>query len=61
MTDHDKIHNKVDETAGRAKEAAGHATGDEELRQQGESEKDRAQLKDRAQDAVDKAKEIFKK
>ncbi|MGH3903698.1 MAG: CsbD family protein [Pseudonocardiaceae bacterium] len=61
MANDDKVQNKIDEGAGKVKEAAGRVTGDEEMRQEGEADKDKAQLKDKAQDAVDKAKEIFKK
>lgn len=61
MAGDDKIQNKIDEGAGGAKEAAGRMTGDEGMRQEGETEKDKAQLKDKVQDAVDKAKNVFKK
>lgn len=61
MANDDKIKNKIDEGAGRVKETAGHVTGDEELRREGEVEKDKAQLKDKVADAVDKAKDIFRK
>lgn len=61
MANDDKIENKIDEGAGRVKEAAGRVTGDEEMRREGEVEKDTAQLKDKVQDAVDKAKDIFRK
>lgn len=61
MVHDDKLKNKVDEGAGRVKEGAGQVTGDEEMRREGETEKDKAQLKDKVQDAVDKAKDIFKK
>lgn len=61
MANDDKVQNKIDEGAGQVKETAGRVTGDEETRRQGEAEKDTAQLKDKVQDAVDKAKDIFKK
>lgn len=61
MANEDKVQNKIDEGAGQIKETAGQATGDEDMRRQGEAEKDKAQLKDKVQDAVDKAKDIFKK
>ncbi|HEX2299015.1 MAG TPA: CsbD family protein [Pseudonocardiaceae bacterium] len=61
MANDDKVQNKIDEGAGQIKETAGRAAGDEDMRQQGEAEKDKAQLKDKVQDAVDKAKGIFKK
>ncbi|HKR48698.1 MAG TPA: CsbD family protein [Pseudonocardiaceae bacterium] len=61
MANEDKIKHKIDEGAGRVKETMGNVTGDEELRQEGEFEKDKAQLKDKVADAVDKAKDIFRK
>ncbi|MGH4012847.1 MAG: CsbD family protein [Pseudonocardiaceae bacterium] len=61
MAGDDKVQNKIDEAAGKAKETTGRITGDEQTRREGEAEKDKAQLKDKVQDAVDKAKDIFKK
>ena len=61
MAGDDKVQNKIDEGAGKAKETAGRVTGDEQMRREGEAEKDQAQLKDKVQDAIDKAKDIFKK
>ncbi|HEU0087218.1 MAG TPA: CsbD family protein [Pseudonocardiaceae bacterium] len=61
MANEDKLKNKIDEGAGAVKEGAGHISGDEGMRREGETEKDKAQLKDKVQDAVDKAKDIFKK
>lgn len=61
MANDDKVQNKIDEGAGKVKETAGRVSGDDEMRQEGEADKDKAQLKDKAKDAVDKAKEIFKK
>jgi uncharacterized protein YjbJ (UPF0337 family) len=65
MVHDDKLKNKIDEGAGKAKEAAGRVTGDEGMRQEGTGEKNAAQLKDKIQDAVDKAKDkakdVFKK
>lgn len=61
MAHDDKVQNKIDEGAGKVKETAGRVTGDEDTRRQGEAEKDTSQLKDKVQDAVDKAKDIFKK
>ncbi|MGH3912377.1 MAG: CsbD family protein [Pseudonocardiaceae bacterium] len=57
----DKTSNKIDEGAGKLKETAGQVTGDEEMRQEGKADKNKAQLKDKAQDLADKAKETFKK
>ena len=61
MAHDEKVENKIDEGAGKVKETAGHVSGDEGLRQEGETDKDKAQLKDKVQDTVDKAKDIFKK
>jgi len=61
MANDDKLRNKIDEGAGQVKETAGRLTGDEETRQEGAAEKDKAQLKDKVQDAVGKAKDVFKK
>ena len=61
MANDDKLKNKIDEAAGGTKETAGRVTGDDEMRREGAVEKDKAQLKDKVQDAVDKAKDIFKK
>lgn len=59
MADDDRFDDKVDEGSGKVKEAAGKATGDEDLRREGETQKDTAQLKEKVKDTVDKAKETF--
>lgn len=61
MANEDKLTNKIDEGAGKLKETSGRATGDESLRAEGEVQKDKAQLKDKVQDAAEKVKDIFKK
>lgn len=61
MAHDDKLRNKIDEGAGRVKETAGRVTGDEKMRQEGETEADTAKLKDKAQDAVEAVKDVFKK
>jgi len=61
MANEDKLKNKIDEGAGTVKKAAGHATGDDEMRREGEFEKDKANVKDKAQDAVEAVKDVFKK
>jgi len=48
---------KVEEVRGKAKEAVGKVTGDEELQRQGEAD----QAKSSAREAVDKAKEAVDK
>ncbi|GAA5109202.1 CsbD family protein [Nocardia iowensis] len=59
----DKIGNKVDEFGGKAKEAAGNATGDDDLRAEGKADQVESavkgavdNVKDAIGDAVDKAK-----
>lgn len=61
MANEDKFENKVDEASGKAKETAGRLSGEEDLRREGEAEKDKAQLKDKVQDAAQKVKDVFKK
>jgi uncharacterized protein YjbJ (UPF0337 family) len=61
MANDDKLNNKIEEGAGKFKETTGRATGDESLRAEGEGQKDKAQLKDKVQDAAEKVKDIFKK
>lgn len=61
MGNDDKMERKIDEGAGKVKETAGRLTGNEQVRQEGETEKDKAQLKDKALDAFDKAKDVIKK
>jgi uncharacterized protein YjbJ (UPF0337 family) len=52
----DKTENKVDEIRGKAKEAVGKATGDENLERQGENDQTKANLKQ----AGEKVKDAFK-
>ncbi len=52
----DKMDNKVEEIAGDAKEKIGAATGDDELRRQGERDQSKANLKQ----AGEKVKDAFK-
>jgi uncharacterized protein YjbJ (UPF0337 family) len=49
--------NKAEEFKGRAKEAAGAATDDEDLKREGKIDQTSASVKDKAGDAVDKVKE----
>lgn len=49
--------NKKDSFGGKAKEAVGSATGDEELEAQGKGDQSKANLKD----GVEKIKDAFKK
>jgi uncharacterized protein YjbJ (UPF0337 family) len=52
----DKISNKVDDMAGKAKEAAGKATGDEDLEARGQKDQSVSDLKQ----AGEKVKDAFK-
>ena len=52
----DKIDNKSEDFSGKAKEAAGTATGDEDLRQEGKSDQTKSDLKQ----AGEKVKDAFK-
>ncbi|KAJ1684630.1 hypothetical protein LUZ63_020385 [Rhynchospora breviuscula] len=53
----DKMDNKKDDLAGKAKEAVGNATGDDELKAQGKGDQAKSSLKD----AVENVKDAFKK
>lgn len=53
----DKAGNKLDELAGKAKEAVGNATGDEDLERQGDRDQTKANLKQ----AGEKVKDAFQK
>jgi uncharacterized protein YjbJ (UPF0337 family) len=57
MSATDKIKNKIDEVAGKAKEAVGAAKGDEETRNEGRADQARSDLKD----AGEKVKYAFKR
>jgi len=52
----DKTDNKLEELGGKAKETVGSATGDDELRHQGERDQSKANLKQ----AGEKVKDAFK-
>ena len=59
----DKVHGKVDEVGGKAKQAVGSATGDDELRAEGHADEAKGKgegflgkVKDIAEDVVDTAK-----
>jgi uncharacterized protein YjbJ (UPF0337 family) len=53
-------HNKSEEMKGRAKEAAGDLTGNDEMKRQGKTDRAAAKAKDKAQDAVDKVRDKVK-
>ncbi|WP_194819677.1 CsbD family protein [Nocardia sp. XZ_19_385] len=51
------LRDKIDEAGGKAKEAAGHATGDKGLRQEGKADQAEAKVKGVLHDAAEGAKE----
>jgi uncharacterized protein YjbJ (UPF0337 family) len=52
----DKVDNKLEELGGKAKEGVGSATGDEELKAQGQGDQTKSNLKQ----AGEKVKDAFK-
>ena len=56
MSATDKMGNKIDDAAGKAKEGLGRATGDRETEAQGKNDQSKADLKD----AGEKVKDAFK-
>lgn len=68
MSFSDRMDNKTDEFGGKAKEAVGNATDDENLAQQGRNDQAKAGMKDAADrtkdavgDAAEKVKNAFRK
>ncbi|WP_370969587.1 CsbD family protein [Amycolatopsis sp. cg9] len=57
----DKISNKAEELGGKAKEAAGDATGNEQLQAEGQADQAKAGLKGAVENVKDAAKDLFKK
>jgi uncharacterized protein YjbJ (UPF0337 family) len=64
----DKISNKAEDLGGKAKEATGNATGDEQLQAEGKGDQAKAGVKDAVEnvkdavgDAADKVKSLFNK
>jgi uncharacterized protein YjbJ (UPF0337 family) len=57
MGAHDKVSNKIDDVAGKAKEGLGKATGDDETRAEGKLDQAKSSLKD----AAEHVKDAFKK
>lgn len=57
----DKFENKAEELKGRAKESAGAATGDEDLRREGKADQASSTVKKAAETVKDKANEIASK
>lgn len=56
MSATDKIKNKMDDVAGKAKEAFGEATGDDKTKNEGKVDQAKSDLKD----AGEKVKDAFK-
>jgi uncharacterized protein YjbJ (UPF0337 family) len=57
MSGTDKAKNKIEDLGGRAKEAVGKATGDQDTRNEGKADQAKSSLKD----AGEKVKDAFKK
>ena len=60
----DKVENKTDDLKGRAKEATGSVTGDDELKDEGRADQAESSVKqagEKAKDAVGDVKDAFKK
>ncbi len=57
MGAHDKVRNKIDDVAGKAKEAVGKAAGDHNTESEGKIDQAKSSLKD----AGEKVKDAFKK
>jgi len=51
----------MDETKGRMKEAAGDLTDDDEMKREGKTDRMGAEIKDKANKVVDKAKDVLNK
>jgi uncharacterized protein YjbJ (UPF0337 family) len=56
MGAHSKVSNKIDDFAGKAKEAVGKVTGDDDTRAEGKLDQAKSNLKD----AGEKVKDAFK-
>jgi len=57
MGAHDKVSNKIEDVAGKAKEAVGKVTGDHSKENEGKTDQAKSSLKD----AGEKVKDAFKK
>jgi uncharacterized protein YjbJ (UPF0337 family) len=53
MGAHDKVSNKIDDVAGKAKEAVGKVTGDDDTRAEGKLDQAKSSLKDAAEHVKD--------
>lgn len=52
----DRLENRVQDAAGRAKEAAGAVTDNDSLKSEGKADQMKASLKDKIEDVADKVK-----
>ena len=57
----DKFENKAEELKGRAKEAAGAATGDDDLKNEGKADQASSAVKKGIEEVKDKANEVIGK
>jgi uncharacterized protein YjbJ (UPF0337 family) len=57
MSNEDKLKNKIEDVGGRAKEAIGKVTGDDDTKNEGRADQAKSSLKD----AGEKVKDAFKK
>lgn len=57
----DKAKNKAEEVAGKAKEAAGGATGNDDLRREGQADQAKSGVKQTGEKAKDAVKDTFGK
>ncbi|QRY62907.1 CsbD family protein [Gordonia sp. PDNC005] len=57
----DKFENKAEELKGRAKEAAGAATGDDDLKNEGKADQATSAVKKGIEEVKDKANEVIGK
>lgn len=57
----DRIQNKAEDIAGRGKEAAGAAMGDDSLKAEGQADQTKAGIKDKVEDAKDKVHDAVDK
>lgn len=61
MSASDKIDNKAEELKGKAKEAVGNATDDDQLTAEGKADQGKSQLKQAGEKVKDAARDVFKK
>jgi uncharacterized protein YjbJ (UPF0337 family) len=59
MGTEDKMHNAAEDLAGKAKEAIGSATGDEQMEAEGKMDQAKSAVKDKVEDVKDWAAEKF--